>query len=118
MTTLIATLGFGKGTWVEVASIIDAEEWDSIFIITNSFGAEKFTHQKKLEIILITDDMNLENMTTTIVTPLKNNIKDTEVALSIISGTGKEHLAAIAALMKSGLGIRFVTFENNTLKII
>ena len=39
---------------------------------------------------------------------LAEKIVGTEVALNIISGTGKEHMALLSALLKSGLGIRIV----------
>ena len=37
---------------------------------------------------------------------LKGKIKDTEVDVNFVSGTGREHMALIGALLKSGTGIR------------
>ena len=39
---------------------------------------------------------------------LKKLIKGTEVGLSIASGSGKEHMALISALLSVPVGIRFV----------
>ena len=38
---------------------------------------------------------------------LKGNLKGTEVALSLASGDGKEHMALISALINLPVGIRF-----------
>ena len=39
---------------------------------------------------------------------LSEKIVGTEVALNMISGTGKEHMALLSAVLKSGLGVRIV----------
>ena len=39
---------------------------------------------------------------------LKGKINGTEVALSIASGSGKEHMAIISALLGMPVGVRFV----------
>ena len=38
---------------------------------------------------------------------LKGKFKGTEIALSIASGSGKEHMALISALMSVPVGVRF-----------
>ncbi len=43
----------------------------------------------------------------------EKEIDDFEIALNIVSGSGKEHMAILAAVLKLGLAIRFITFENN-----
>ena len=35
-------------------------------------------------------------------------IKDSEVAVNFVSGTGKEHMALLSALLKLGIGIRLL----------
>ena len=44
---------------------------------------------------------------------LNGKIKDLEVAVNIVSGTGKEHMALLAAILKLGVGVRLVALENN-----
>ena len=39
---------------------------------------------------------------------LKNKIKDMEIALNLVSGSGKEHMAVLSAIMKLGLGFRLI----------
>jgi len=103
---LIALLSSGKGTWGQVAGLIKQGEWDSIILVGNDF-AKKFTCEKKHEFIEIQDN-NIKEMKKEILEKLKNKIKGTEVALSIASGIGKEHMAVISALLSIPVGIRFV----------
>ena len=44
---------------------------------------------------------------------LKGKIKGTEVALSIASGEGKEHMALISALLNLPVGIRFTALTKD-----
>ena len=37
---------------------------------------------------------------------LKGKIKDPEIDINFISGTGREHMALMSALLKLGVGIR------------
>jgi len=84
------------------------EDWSNIFLITNNFGKEKFTHDKKFSLIELDFGKSAEELKKGIVDALKNRLS-MEVALNMESGTGKEHMALIAALLRLGVGIRFVT---------
>jgi len=102
---LVALLSSGKGSWGQVSGLIKQGEWDNIILLGDNF-ASKFTSDKKHEFIEIKDD-NLTNMKKDILNRLKGKIKGTEVALSIASGNGKEHMALISALLSIPAGIRF-----------
>jgi len=43
MTQLITILSTGKGSWSQVIKLMTKRDWDSIILITNKFGKEKFT---------------------------------------------------------------------------
>jgi hypothetical protein len=102
---LVALLSTGEGTWAQVAGLSAREEWDNIFLVGNSF-AKKFTIEKKHDFIEVTQK-TLVKMKQEIMDKLKGKIKGTEVALSIASGDGKEHMALISALLSLPVGIRF-----------
>ncbi len=102
---LVALLSSGKGTWGQVSGLVKKGEWDSIFLIGNDF-AQKFSLEREHEFIEI-EEGNLVEMKQQLLEKLKNKIKGTEVALSIASGTGKEHMALISALLSIPVGIRF-----------
>ncbi|MFW6014689.1 MAG: hypothetical protein ACOCZQ_00755 [Nanoarchaeota archaeon] len=113
MASLICCLSTGKGTWLKVMDVIKATEWDKIYIITNDFGKVKFNSPKPAEFIVINPDSKAKD----IIKDIKDNfnITDFEVALNIDSGSGKEHMAVISAIIQLGLSIRFVSYENNEL---
>jgi len=102
---LVALLSAGKGTWSQVAGVINRGEWDKIILIGDNF-AKQFKSEKDFEFIEITSSriMDLKNE---IHKKLQGKIKGTEVALTIASGTGREHMSLISALLNLPVGIRF-----------
>jgi len=119
MTELVACLSAGKGTWGHVGRVIAEQEWDNIILITNDFGKEHFTAEKPVAMITV-DTMKtpLTELIEQIKAGLKDKIKGTEVALNLVSGTGKEHMAILAALLKLGVGIRLVALTKEGFKEI
>lgn len=108
MTELVACLSTGKGTWGHVSRLIQEVKWDKVFLLTNEYGKENFTKDDKTEFIVINADQGLRELRDEIQTKLKGLIKGPEVAVNFISGIGKEHMALMAALLKLGVGMRFV----------
>jgi len=111
MTELVACLGAGKGTWNEVAKLVAAESWTSIFLVTNNFGRENFAQKFpaiKAEFVLVDDFAPAEQLVDAIRKGLYGKIIDTEIAVNMSSGSGNVHMALISALLKLGLGMRFV----------
>jgi len=99
-------LSSGKGTWAQVAGLINRGEWDNIFLIGDSF-AEKFSTDKKHEFIKVDTTKRIVELKQEILEKLKGKINGTEVALSIASGEGKEHMSLISALLSIPVGVRF-----------
>lgn len=116
MTELVTLLSTGKGTWTDVIKLMGNTEWTKIYIITNDFGKSTFNKRDNMEFVVINPDESVELLIDNIKTNLKDKIKGTEVALNLVSGSGKEHMAILSALLKLGLGIRLVTQTANGLK--
>ena len=111
MTELIACLGAGKGTWNEVARLIASESWSNIFLVTNDFGKENFAQKfptVKAAFVVVDDFVPPLQLVEIIKKALEGKIADTEVAVNMASGAGNVHMALITALLRLGLGIRFV----------
>jgi len=108
---LVALIGSGKGTWAQVAGVINQGEWDNIILVGDNF-AKKFTSQKDFEFIEISPG-GIMDMKEEILKKLQGKIKGTEVALTIASGEGREHMALISALLSLPAGIRFVALTKN-----
>ncbi len=115
MTKLIACLSTGKGTWAEVIKVIESSDWEKVFLITNEFGKEKFTHDN-VELIVVNG--SVKEMSDQIHKFLRNKIGFDEVAINLVSGNGNEHMALITAVLRLGTGIRFITTEEGKIKEI
>ena len=103
---LICLLSSGKGTWAQVSGLMKYGEWDKIIILGDDF-AKDFKHEKPFEFIKINLAGKLIELRDEFKNKLKGKINSTEVALSIASGDGKEHMALISALINLPVGIRF-----------
>jgi len=116
MTELIACLSSGKGTWGHVSRLIDGQEWEKVFLITDSFGKEKFEKKGNVEFIVIDPNKFLPELAEDIKTQLKDKITGLEVGVNFISGSGKEHMALMSALQQLGVGLRLVALTKEGIK--
>ncbi len=103
---LIALLSSGQGSWAQVSGLMKYGEWDKIILLGGDF-AKKFSHEKNFEFIQVDLNKRLKELQQEFKNKLKGKIDGTEVALSIASGDGKEHMALISALINLPVGIRF-----------
>ena len=103
---LVALLSIGKGTWNQISGLINHGEWEKVIILGDEF-AKKFSSEKKFEFIKIDLDKKIKDLKEEFLKKLKGKLNGTEVALSIASGDGKEHMALISALLSLPVGIRF-----------
>ncbi len=109
---LVALLSSGQGTWGQVAGLINRGEWDNIILIGSDF-AEKFTTDKKHDFIRVKTSQPLVELKEEMVKKLQGKIQGTEVALSVASGDGKEHMALISALLAIPVGVRFTALTQS-----
>lgn len=112
---LVALLSSGKGTWSQVAGVISHGPWDNILLIGDEF-AKKFSTNEKHEFIEIKSQRLIE-LKEEIKEKLKGKIRGTEVALSIASGDGREHMALISALLSLPVGVRFAALTKQGIVI-
>ena len=109
---LVALLSSGKGTWAQVSGLMKHGEWEKIILIGGDF-AKEFKHEKKFEFIKVDLDKKLKDLKEDLSKKLKGKISGTEVALSIASGDGKEHMALISSLLNFPVGIRFAALTRD-----
>ena len=115
MTDLIACASNEKGALKHLQNVVEREEWTNIFLITSQ-DLDTKTFSKKIELIKIDLNKTLQELIEELTKLFKHKIKDTEVGLNLICGTGKEHMAIISALLKSGVGIRLVALTKEGIK--
>ncbi len=106
---LVALLSSGKGTWAQVSGLIRYGEWDKIILIGDEFSSQFKVEEKKdkTEFVKVDLKKRIIELKDEILQKLKGKINGTEVALSVASGDGKEHMALISALINLPVGIRF-----------
>ena len=118
MTTFIAMLSSGKGTWGHVNRVMQEVDFENIILVTNDFGKENFKPEKDVEFVVVEQRQPIPDMTQQIIEGLKGKVKGNEVALNMVSGTGKEHMALLSAIMQSGLGFRMIALTKDGVKEI
>ena len=123
MTTLIATLGSGKGSWLNLFRLINAVDWERIILIANPFFSKSFLDKQtvskidKIKVITLDyENKSYEEAISELSKEIDKEVLGVEVALNLISGMGKEHMITLAAVLKAGFGIRLVDLENNEMK--
>jgi len=115
---LVAFLGTDKETWGQVSALINRGEWEKVIIVKNK-SADAFPMTENCELIELFTDKPMVELKGDMMDKLKTRLAgDLEVALSIASGNGKEHMALISALLSIPVGIRLVVFTKEGLEFI
>ena len=110
MTDLVACLSSGKGTWVNLMKVLESPSWSTIWLIAPTFFAQSYQNMKKnVNVITIDENKDLPELAEDIRKALDGKLF-ADVAVNLISGSGKEHMAVLSALLKLGCGIRLVAF--------
>ncbi len=104
---LIALLSSGKGSWGQVSGLIKHGDWDKVIVLGDDFAKQFSVTGKQIDFIKVDLSKRLRDLKSEFLEKLKPKINDTEVALTIASGSGKEHMALISALLSVPTGIRF-----------
>ena len=110
---LIALLSTGKGSWGQVAGLMKKGEWQKIIILGPPFAKEFTMHDVPFDFIEYDPNLPLVKLKKSLETKLKGKFEEMEIALSIASGNGKEHMALLSALLSIPVGIRFTALTRD-----
>src|SRR3989344_5076280 len=110
---LVALLSTGKGTWGQVSGLIQKGEWEKVIVVGTSFAKEFSIQGVPFEFIEFDQDKSLIPLKKEFEKKLKGKFEGLEVALSIASGNGKEHMALQSALLSLPVGIRFTALTKD-----
>ena len=110
----VGVLSRGEGTWGQIAGLMKKGEWEKIIIIGPKFASE-FRGEVPFDFIEYDDAKPIIALKDYLKEKLQDKLGDSfsDVALSIASGTGKEHMAIISALQAIPRGIRFVALTKD-----
>jgi len=113
---LVALLSAGKGTWGQVAGIINRGQWEKVFLVCPEFMTSRvktFDFTKNSELISVNFDRPIKEVVENLKEKFKGKFSGMEVGLSIASGEGKEHMALISALINLPVGIKFIVLTKD-----
>lgn len=113
---LVAFLGKDKENWGQVKALVSKGQWENV-VIVKSKEADEFEIENA-EIIKIDSEKPLIELKEDLIDKLKPRLKDFEVALSIASGNGKEHMAILSALLTIPVGVRIVVYTKDGVQFI
>jgi hypothetical protein len=93
-------------------------EWEKIILIGAPFASEFNLKEVPFEFIEFDPNKNLVQLKKELSKKLEGKIEGLEVALSIASGNGKEHMALQSALLTLPVGIRFTALTKDGVIIL
>jgi hypothetical protein len=113
---LVACLGLDKENWGQITALARRGEWEKIILVKDKNISEIPIQAETLEIdtskplLVLKDDLKEK---------LKKKLSgDFEVSLSLASGTGKEHMALIAALLNLPVGVKLTVYTKEGVQFI
>jgi len=115
---LVCFQGLDKSNWAQIKALVQRGEWDSVVLMKNK-SASHIPLPENCKTVEVNSDLPLLELKQEMISKLRASIgKDFEVALSIASGTGKENMALISALLSIPVGIRLVAFTKKGIEFI
>ncbi|MBW2985579.1 hypothetical protein KY313_02900 [Candidatus Woesearchaeota archaeon] len=111
MVDLVVCLSNERKMWNYVVKLINEHNWDNIMVVTDTSGEKNFKSNKKMNFIIIDTNQPLVILAKNIKEKLTGKIKGIEVAVNFVSGEGKEHMALMSAILKLGIGVRFIALK-------
>ncbi len=115
---LVCFQGNDKENYPQLNALIKRGEWDKVAII-KSKEVEEFISGDNIKVLEINSKASISELKEEIKQKLKSHLsKEFEVALSIASGTGKEHMAVISALLSIPVGIKLTVYTKNGVEFI
>jgi len=115
---LVCFQGTDKESWAQINALLKRGEWEKVSIVKNK-AAEHFPMPESCAILEVDSSIPLLELKEDIIKKLRPTIgKEFEIALSLASGTGKEHMALISALLNIPVGVRLVAFTKKGIEFI
>jgi hypothetical protein len=115
---LVALLSTGKGTWGQVAGLIQKGEWEKVIVVGPAFAKEFTVKDEAFDFIEFDANKPLMSLKKEFMKKLEGKFEGLEIALSIASGNGKEHMALQSALLNLPVGVRFTALTKDGVVIL
>lgn len=114
----VAFAGTDKENWGQILTIVKRMKPERVVIVKNS-EVKNFPNIPNTDVVSVDSSKSLIDLRTDIMTKIRKTLSNSfEVALSLASGTGKEHMALVASLINLPVGVRIVAYTQNGIEFI
>ena len=117
MPTLILNITKDEGSWAHCKKLIDCGRWDKVIAFCDINAQKNFSTCKEIKKFAIDFSKKIPELSEDMHAKL-SSIEDLEVYVNFVSGSGREHMALISAILKSGLGMRLIVATADGVKEI
>lgn len=115
---LVAFLGKEKEGLGQISALVNRMECEKVLIVKDK-NTEDIFRNEKCDVINIDSQKDIVLLKEEMQEKLKKGLTgDFEVALSLASGNGKEHMALISALLSIPVGIKLVVYTKKGVEFI
>lgn len=116
---LVAYLGKDKENWGQITALMNKMPDCDRVILVKDKDVSGFPNNEKCSEVSVNASRPLMELKEEIMNKTRDKVSgDFEVAVSLASGNGKEHMALISALLSLPVGIRLVVFTKNGVEYI
>lgn len=109
MSIFLGVLSTGKGTWGQVAHIVDNTDYEKVYLVSNEWAQDKFTCSKKVNWIIVDPRKGFSEIKADVEDQWPKDLK--EIDLNIHSGSGKEHSVILAILKEKKIKFNIITIN-------
>lgn len=114
----VAFLGQDEHNWGQVTALLNRLEYERAILVVDAMSAN-YPQNEKCTIIRIDTSQALLAVQQELSTKLKKELHgDFEVALSLASGTGKDHMALLSALLNLPVGVKLVVYTKEGVQFL
>ena len=115
---MVAYLGDDKENWGQLVGLMNRIEAEKVVLVHDK-KVGGFPGNEKVKMVSVDGGGSLLDLKKEIMDKVKGHLSgDFEVALSLASGGGKEHMALISALLSIPVGIRLVVFTKDGVEYV
>lgn len=120
MAEFVGIISSGQGTWGQVAGLCKQGQWEKIILLGPNYAKDFNLEGIPFDFIEFDPNKSITQLKEFFVEKLKDRFSsfNSEVSLSIASGSGKEHMALISALLSIPVGVRFAALTTNGVVIM
>lgn len=116
---LVAYLGEDKENWGQISALVNRMKECDRVVLVKSNKVSGFPKNEKCVEVNVDPSKPLTELKKEIMEKVKSKIDSAfEVAVSLASGNGKEHMAFISALLSIPVGIRLVVYTKDGIEFI